>query len=105
MKTNSILIVAAVIAVATGTVVSADHNNPWATAGDIVLSKNHDSNQLKSLDTPGEDEMRGNMNQNGASKTGGNRGSGGSGSKGDSSKGGSSKGGGKSGGKGGERNR
>ncbi|WP_323772134.1 hypothetical protein [Antarctobacter sp.] len=37
----------------------ADHGNPWATADDTVLSKNHDANQAKSVGTPGEDEMRG----------------------------------------------
>jgi len=39
----------------------AAHNNPWASEGDILLSKKHDDNQLKSVGTPGEDEMRGDM--------------------------------------------
>jgi hypothetical protein len=39
----------------------ADHANPWATDGDTTLSRFHDSNQARSADTPGEDEMRGVM--------------------------------------------
>jgi hypothetical protein len=41
----------------------ADHANPWASDTDTVLSKNHDTNQARSADTPGEDEMRGAMKQ------------------------------------------
>ena len=41
----------------------SNHANPWANENDTVLSKNHESNQLKSIDTPGEDEMRGAMVQ------------------------------------------
>ncbi|TCS67559.1 hypothetical protein EDD52_101661 [Primorskyibacter sedentarius] len=41
----------------------ADHANPWAGEGDTVLSRNHDANQAKSVNTPGQDEMRGKMEQ------------------------------------------
>lgn len=51
--------------------VLAAHNNPWAGADDTVLAKNHDGNQEKSIGTPGEDEMRGQMNQNVNSNAGG----------------------------------
>jgi hypothetical protein len=104
MKTTRTLILGAVIAVATGPAALAAHNNPWATEDDVVLAKKHDANQLRSIGTPGEDEMRGNMKQTGASTTGGgNRGGGGSGggakSSGGSKGGGDGKGGGKGGGR------
>ena len=41
----------------------AAHNNPWATDVDVVLGKKHDANQAKSIGTPGQDEMRGEMRQ------------------------------------------
>ncbi len=44
-----------------GTPSLAAHNNPWASEGDVLLSRNHDDNQLKSVGTPGQDEMRGEM--------------------------------------------
>jgi hypothetical protein len=37
----------------------AGHANPWATADDTVLARNHDDNQARSAGTPGEDEMNG----------------------------------------------
>lgn len=46
----------------------ADHANPWATAEDTVLAKNHDANQARSIGTPGEDEMRGVMARNARGK-------------------------------------
>ncbi|SMX31530.1 hypothetical protein [Actibacterium lipolyticum] len=41
----------------------AGHANPWTTAIDTLLEKYHDTNQEKSADTPGENEMRGKMVQ------------------------------------------
>ncbi|MGO4916932.1 hypothetical protein [Pseudogemmobacter sp. W21_MBD1_M6] len=65
----------------------ASHNNPWATPDDTVQAKNHDVNQEQSIDTPGEDEMLGDMIQNatrgpsnsskGGGETGGGHGGGG----------------------------
>jgi len=55
------LIVVAALCGALAVPAHADHNNPWATADDVVLSKNHEANQAKSADTPGNDEMRGVM--------------------------------------------
>jgi hypothetical protein len=48
----------------------ASHANPWATDEDVVLAKNHDENQVRSIDTPGEDEMRGKMTRSANGKTG-----------------------------------
>ncbi|SNS95476.1 hypothetical protein [Antarctobacter heliothermus] len=75
--------------------VQADHANPWATAEDTVLSKNHDANQAKSVGTPGEDEMRGAMTRAARGKTGDAQGYGGGtgGGKGGAGKGGGGKGG------------
>lgn len=50
--------------------VLADHGNPWAGEDDVVFSKYHDANQLKSVGTPGEDEMKGVVAQNGTIRTG-----------------------------------
>ena len=50
--------------------VIAGHANPWATEADSVLEKNHDANQAKSVNAPGEDEMRGNMAQRAWGKLG-----------------------------------
>lgn len=65
----------------------ASHNNPWATPDDTVQAKNHDVNQDQSIDTPGEDEMLGEMIQHanrgpsssseGGGETGGGHGGGG----------------------------
>jgi len=41
----------------------AGHANPWATADDVILERHHDTNQARSADTPGQDEMRGAMVQ------------------------------------------
>ncbi len=49
----------------------AAHNNPWADTDDTVLGQNHDVYQERSIDTPGEDEMKGQMNQNVNSTAGG----------------------------------
>ena len=37
----------------------AAHANSWAGGDDAVLGVNHDSNQARSADTPGQDEMNG----------------------------------------------
>ncbi|CUH77624.1 hypothetical protein [Tropicibacter naphthalenivorans] len=81
----------------------AGHANPWTTDTSILLEQYHDTNQARSIGTPGEDEMRGVMTQNafgklsddaggaqdnaqgGSSARGGN---GGNGGKGGGSKGG-----------------
>ncbi len=39
--------------------VSAAHGNSWAGGDDAPLGPNHDANQSRSIDTPGEDEMNG----------------------------------------------
>ena len=54
----------------------ADHGNPWASEDDFVLSKNHDANQARSIDTPGEDEMRGKLTRSAHGKLGGRLGGG-----------------------------
>jgi hypothetical protein len=56
----------------------AAHGNPWAEDDDVVFSQFHDENQVKSIGTPGQDEMRGDRALTGAGKVGSaNRGSGG----------------------------
>jgi hypothetical protein len=68
------------LALCTVTPAMAGHNNPWATDTDTILSQNHETNLLQSLDTPGEDEMLGVMVQNARGKldglSGGQRGKG-----------------------------
>ncbi|MFA8442091.1 hypothetical protein [Yoonia sp.] len=49
----------------------AAHNNPWADAEDTILGKNHDDFQERSIDTPGEDEMNGDMTLSAGSRAGG----------------------------------
>ncbi|MDP5335770.1 MAG: hypothetical protein NWT12_00645 [Paracoccaceae bacterium] len=49
------------LAICAVTPAMAGHNNPWATQDDTILSQNHDTNLLQSVDTPGEDEMLGVM--------------------------------------------
>lgn len=49
----------------------AAHNNPWADGDDTILGKNHDDYQERSIDTSGEDEMKGQLDQNVSSKAGG----------------------------------
>ncbi|WP_394179322.1 hypothetical protein [Yoonia maritima] len=66
---NRQLTVTAVLAIL-ATPVLADHGNPWATEGDTVLSQYHDANQAKSIDTPGEAEMRGALVRNARGKLG-----------------------------------
>ena len=56
-------LIRAAILILTAAPVFAGHANPWAGDDDTVQSKNHDANQSKSIDTPGEDEMRGRMEQ------------------------------------------
>lgn len=76
----------------------AAHGNPWAEDDDVVFSQFHDENQVKSIGTPGQDEMKGDRALTGAGKTGSaNRGSGG----GSLGNGGSGNGGGGNGGGGG----
>jgi hypothetical protein len=58
MKTTALLTIACFLLGGPGL---AGHANPWASEDDVVLQKNHEVNQLKSINTPGEDEMRGNM--------------------------------------------
>lgn len=49
----------------------AAHANPWADETDTVQQQYHEANQAKSVDTPGEDEMKGEMAQNVSSNAGG----------------------------------
>jgi len=46
----------------------AGHANPWATPEDDILMQYHDENLEQSVDTPGEDEMLGTMDQNARGK-------------------------------------
>ncbi|MCI2399108.1 hypothetical protein [Aliiroseovarius subalbicans] len=41
----------------------AGHANPWASENDAINSQFHEINLAQSVDTPGEDEMLGNMVQ------------------------------------------
>lgn len=78
------------LAVLTGSQALAAHNNPWAAPEDTLLAQNHDENQLASVGTPGEDEMRGvmvhNANQTGRNAGQGNGGQGGGGQGGGSNR-------------------
>ncbi|GGE50103.1 hypothetical protein [Actibacterium pelagium] len=56
----------------------AGHNNPWTDDLSILKEQYHDANQEQSIDTPGEDEMRGEMEQNANGKLDGGSGGGGS---------------------------
>ncbi|WP_322520759.1 hypothetical protein SR882_08145 [Guyparkeria halophila] len=49
----------------------AGHANPWATPEDDLLMQYHDENLEQSVDTPGEDEMLGVMEQGAYGKLGG----------------------------------
>ena len=60
-----------VLAIGAASPLMAGHANPWATEGDIIKEKFHDTNQTRSEGTPGQDEMRGNMFQNVSSRAGG----------------------------------
>ncbi len=48
----------------------AAHANPWAGDDDSVPAANHDSNQAKSVGTPGQDEMNGAMSRSAHGKMG-----------------------------------
>jgi len=84
---QKLMVMTAVVMVLGGPAL-AGHANPWATEEDTILSKNHEENLAKSVDTPGEDEMLGVMVQNargklapdvGSAASGGNGGRGGEG--------------------------
>ncbi len=62
---EAIIFVAVTIAAAPA---FAGHNNPWTDDLSILNQQFHDTNQLQSLDTPGEDEMRGEMERNASGK-------------------------------------
>ena len=64
-------IIIAIAALALAGPAMASHNNPWAEEGDVLLAKNHEQNQAKSIGTPGEDEMKGEMHQNVSDNAGG----------------------------------
>lgn len=72
MKSGLKLALGLIAVAATASPAMASHANPWATDDDTVLAKNHDENQAKSIDTPGEDEMRGKLVRNAYGKLGGN---------------------------------
>ncbi|MHC0053694.1 hypothetical protein [Actibacterium sp. D379-3] len=46
----------------------AGHANPWADEDDTLLMQNHEENLAQSVDTPGEDEMLGEMVQQACGK-------------------------------------
>ena len=72
MKRITPLALAVIALTGSASVLAAGHANPWADDLSEVLQKNHDTNQAKSADTPGEDEMRGVMSRNAYGKTSGN---------------------------------
>jgi hypothetical protein len=76
----------------------ADHGNPWATEDDVVLSCYHEENQARSIDTPGEDEMRGRTVRSASGKLGGGQSGGKSAGAGRTGGGGAKSGGGQGGG-------
>ncbi len=65
---RSILLSTAISALLVTGAAHAGHANPWATADDDILMQNHDENLEQSVDTPGEDEMLGVMEQNARGK-------------------------------------
>ena len=69
---KSILLVAALSALV-GHAALAGHANPWAGEDDDLDMVYHDENLEQSIDTPGEDEMRGAMVQGAFGKLGGDR--------------------------------
>jgi hypothetical protein len=75
MKTT---ILGVMVSVAMAGAAVAAHNNPWTDDLNTVLSKAHDTNQAKSEGKPGQDEMRGNMNQNVSANAGAGHGTAGS---------------------------
>mgnify|MGYP006876583856 CR=1 FL=1 len=79
---QKLMVMTAVVMVLGGPAL-AGHANPWATEEDTILSKNHEENLAKSVDTPGEDEMLGVMVQNARGKLDPDVGSAASGGKGD----------------------
>lgn len=78
----------------------AAHANPWADPEDVVQSQYHEDNQARSIDTPGEDEMKGVMTRNAHGKLGtaGGNAQGGQGQGSGNGKGGGGNGGGGNGG-------
>lgn len=70
-KTISLMAIAAALTL--GGVANAAHNNSWADADDVVMAKKHDSRQEKSANTPGEDEMKGDMRRDADDKAAGRR--------------------------------
>ncbi|OOY30115.1 hypothetical protein [Thioclava sp. F36-6] len=99
LKTMGLVALAALYAGASW----AGHANPWATEDDVIYNQEHEDNLVKSIDTPGEDEMLGVMVRSAHGKldglTGGSGSGGGTGS--GSGAGGSGGGSGHGGGKGG----
>ncbi|MEY8840743.1 hypothetical protein AB9K41_17105 [Cribrihabitans sp. XS_ASV171] len=53
------ILVSAVALLATAQIAMSAHANSWAGEDTSPLGANHDSNQSRSIDTPGEDEMNG----------------------------------------------
>ncbi|MPQ94368.1 hypothetical protein [Thioclava sp. JE_KL1] len=103
LKTMGLVALAALYAGASW----AGHANPWATEDDVIYNQEHEDNLVKSIDTPGEDEMLGVMVRSahgkldglagGSGSSGGTGGGSGSGSGAGGSGGGSGHGGGKGG--------
>lgn len=68
---RSITLSSALLALLVSGAGHAGHANPWATPEDDILMQNHDENLEQSVDTPGEDEMLGVMEQGAYGKLGG----------------------------------
>ncbi|EAU45619.1 hypothetical protein [Salipiger bermudensis] len=86
MKQFATLALAVIALTGSASTLAAGHANPWTDDLSEVREKNHDSNQAKSTDTPGEDEMRGVMSRNAHGKTSGTAAGAGSGSDGSGSR-------------------
>ncbi|MBR9891745.1 hypothetical protein GYB14_08615 [bacterium] len=86
MKQFATLALAVIALTGSASTLAAGHANPWTDDLSEVREKNHDSNQAKSADTPGEDEMRGVMSRNAHGKTSGTAAGSGSGSDGSGSR-------------------
>lgn len=52
-----------------GGAAQAGHANPWAGVDDVVQEQYHDTNQSRSIGTPGQDEMKGLVTQDAFGKT------------------------------------
>lgn len=70
---RSITLSSALFALLVSGAVHAGHANPWATPENDLLMQYRDENLEQSVETPGEDEMRGVMVQGAYGKLGAQR--------------------------------